>query len=169
MSWWLTALPLHEAARNGVLDWAASVGCSRGLPDHGPDPQPLPTLADVLSAFQAAQCHGMAWFEVGDLAAGSVLAACPDPWACQSTGGLDLGEVSLHVGGKISGEDPLPVDAAVEGIHFRKPSGAAVLHAVCALTPVAGPILVCHDSGGDGAFVIWPHERPEDLAADWPW
>jgi hypothetical protein len=166
MSWWLIALPLREAADVGVLDWATSAGCSRGVPDHLPDPQPLPTLADVLGAFQAAGCHGTAWFAVDS---GSGLAQCPDPSICWSTGGLDLGEVSLHVGGTISGDRPLHLDAAVEGMNFRKPSGAAVLHAMCALTPVAGPIMVCHDSGGDGAFVAWPHERPEDLVADWPW
>jgi hypothetical protein len=168
MSWWLIALPLREAADSGVLDWAASTGCSRGVPDHLPGRQPLPTVADVLIAFRAAGCHGTAWFEVGDPDAGPGLAPCPDPSTCQSIGGLDLGEISLRVGGKISGEHPLHLGAAVESMHFRKPSTAAVLHAVCALAPIAGPILICSDSG-DGAFVVWPHERAEDLTGEWPW
>jgi hypothetical protein len=56
----------------------------------------------------------------------------------------------------------------VDGVSFRKPSGVAALHAVCALTAVAGPLLVFDDSA-DQVFVVWPGERVEDLLKDWPW
>jgi hypothetical protein len=166
VSWSLHVLPLHRADGESMLDWAASLGCSRGVPDHMPSPRALPSVADVVGAFRAAGCHGTAWFRVADPDAG--LPECPSASTCATTGGRDLGEVSLHVGGRISGDHPLQAGAAVEGVSFRKPSGVAVLHAVCALAAVAGPLLVCDDSG-DTAFVAWPQERAEDLAGEWPW
>jgi hypothetical protein len=168
VSWSLFVLPLHEATRDGGLGWAASADFSRGLPDHAPGTRPPARVLDVLSAFRAAGCHGTAWFEVSDLDADRGLPQCPDPRTCASTGGLDLGEVGLHVTGQVGDKHPLQVDAAVEGVSFRKPSGAAALHAVCALTAVAGPLLV-YDASGDQVFVAWPDERAEDLAGKWPW
>jgi hypothetical protein len=125
-------------------------------------------VLDVLGAFQAAGCHGTAWFEVSDLDAGPGLPECPDSMTCASTGGLDLGEVSLHVAGQADDEHPLQAGATVEGVSFRKPSGAAALYAVCALAAVAGPSLV-YGTSGDQVFVAWPNERAEDLAGEWPW
>ena len=83
-----------------------------------------------------------AWFEVSDLDAGLALPQCPDPVTCADVGGLDLGEVSLGVAGQTGGKHPLQADTAVAGVSFRKPSGAAALHAACALTAVTSPLLV---------------------------
>jgi hypothetical protein len=168
VSWSLYVLPLHEAVRDGGLAWAASVSSPRGLPDHAPGPQPPARVLDVLAAFRAAGCHGTAWFEVSDLDAGLGLPQCPDPMACADAGGLDLGEVSLHVAGQAAGKRPLHAGDTVEGLSFRKPSGAAALHTVCALTAVTGPLLV-YDPSGDQVFVVRPDERAEDLAGEWPW
>jgi hypothetical protein len=168
VSWYLHVLPLREAVRHDGLAWAASVSFSRGLPDHVPGPQPPARVLDVLGAFRAAGCHGRAWFEVSDLDAGSGLPECPDPVTCADAGGLDLGEVSLHVAGQAGGKHPLRAGTTVEGMSFRNPSGAAALHAVCALTAVTGPLLV-YDDSEDQVFVVWPDERAEDLAGKWPW
>lgn len=78
---------------------------------------------------------------------------------------MDLGEVSLHTANK---EQDVWADTAVEAVGFRKPAGVAVLHAVCALTVSAGVLLVFDDSA-DQVFVVSPGDRPEDLAAYWPW
>ena len=58
--------------------------------------------------------------------------------------------------------------AAVEGVSFRKPSGAAALHAACALTAVTGPLLV-YEPSANQVFVVWPDEQAVDLAGEWPW
>src|SRR5689334_24227470 len=89
-----------------------------------------------------------AWFEVSDLDAGLGLPGCPDPMSCADAGGLDLGEVSLHGAGQADSKHPLQTGTPVEGVSFRKPSGAAALHAVRALTAVTGPLLV-YDPSGD--------------------
>jgi len=168
VSWSLYVLPLHEAVRDGGLAWAASVSFSRGLPDHVPGPRPAARVLDVLGAFRAAGCHGTAWFEVTDLDVGLGLPGCPDPMSCADAGGLHLGEVSLHVEGQADSKRPLRTGTTVEGVSFRKPARAAVLHAVCALTAAAGPLLV-YDPSADQVFVVWPGERAEDLAGEWPW
>jgi hypothetical protein len=168
VSWSLTALPLHEAARNGGLEWAAAASSSRGVPDRVPDPHPPARVVEVVKAFRVAGCHGRPWFEVIGLDAGSRLPGCPEPGTCADAGGLDLGEIGLHLADPLSPEQPLPPDTAVEGVRFRNPSGAAVLRAVCALTAVAGPLLVCDDLPHH-VFVVWPRERAEDLVGDWPW
>jgi hypothetical protein len=168
VSWSLLVLPLHEAARDGWPSLAASADFSRGLPDHVPGPQPPASVLDVLGAFRAAGCHGTAWFEVSDLDAGLGLPECPDPMSCADVGGLHLGEVSLHVAGQVSSKHPLRTGTTVESVSFRKPSGAAALHAVCALTAATGPLLV-YEPSGNQMFVVWPDERAEDLAGEWPW
>jgi hypothetical protein len=168
VSWHLHVLPLHEAVRDGGPAWAASADSARGLPDHVPGPQPPARVLDVLGAFRAAGCHGRAWFEVSDLDPGLGLPQCPDPMTCADTGGMDLGEVSLHVAGQAGGEHPLQADAAVEGVSFRKPSGAAALHAACALTAVTGPLLV-YEPSANQVLVVWPDEQAKDLAGEWPW
>jgi hypothetical protein len=161
-------MPLHAAVHDGGLAWAASVSFSRGLPDHEPGPQPSVRVLDVLATFRAAGCHGTAWFEVSDLDSGLGLPRCPDPRGCYDDGGLELGEVSLYVAGQAGSKRPLQTGTTVDGVSFRKPSGAAVLHAVCALTAVSGPLLV-YDPAGDQVFVVWPGELAEDLAGEWPW
>jgi hypothetical protein len=83
-------------------------------------------------------------------------------------GALDLGEVSLHIAGQAISEHPLQTGTTVEGVSFGRPSGAAVLHAVCALTAVTGPLLV-YDPSENQVFAVWPDERAEDLAGEWPW
>ncbi|HXT93018.1 MAG TPA: hypothetical protein VN714_27610 [Trebonia sp.] len=168
MSWSLFVLPLHEVLRDGGLAWAGSADFARGVPDHVPGPQSPPRVLDVLGAFRAVGCHGTAWFEVSDLDAASWLPECPDPMSCEETGGRHLGEVSLHVAGQAADKRPLRTGTTVEGLSFRKPSGAAVLHAVCALTAAAGPLLV-YDPAGNQVFVVWPTERAEELTGEWPW
>jgi hypothetical protein len=88
--------------------------------------------------------------------------------SCADAGGLHLGEVSIDVAGQASSKHPLQTGTAVESVSFRKPSGAAALRAVCALTAVTGPLLV-YDPSGNQVFVVWPGERAEDLAGEWPW
>lgn len=162
------AVPLHEVAGDGGLEWAASARFSRGVPDQVSEPWPLPSVTEVLNAFRSAGCHGTAWFEVGGVDAVEGLPGCPDPGTCGSAGGLDLGEVGLGVAGRVGDEQSLPAQGAVERMSFRKPVGAAVLHAVCALTPLAGPQLVFDDSA-DQVFVLWPGERIADVVKEWPW
>jgi hypothetical protein len=149
VSWYLNAVPLHDDDRDDGPDWPTRV-------------------LDVLSAFRAAGCHGRALFQVSDLDASLGLQDCPDPATCADAGGLHLGEVLLDVAGHPDLAHPLRADAPVEGVWFRNPSGAAALHAVCALTVVAGPVLVCGPME-DEKFVVRPDERAEDLAGEWPW
>jgi hypothetical protein len=125
-------------------------------------------VLDVLGAFRAAGCHGRALFRVSDLDASLELPDCPDPATCADAGGLHLGEVLLDVAGHADRADPLQADDPVEAVWFRNPSGAAALHAVCALTAVAGPVLVSGPTE-DEKFVVRPDERAEDLAGEWPW
>lgn len=168
MSWSLFALPLHKVAADGGLTWAATADFSHGVPDRVPEPQPLPRVCEVLDGFRSAGCHGTPWFDVDGLEAGSGLPMCPDPITCASKAGLDLGEVSLHVAGKARHDRPLAPDALVETVSFRKPSGQAALHAVCALTAVAGPMLVCDDSAAE-VIVVWPKDRAAALSTVWRW
>jgi hypothetical protein len=164
----LQVISLHKVAEEGVLAWAVAASSSRGVPERAPASTPLPTVADVLGVFADAGCHGTAWFTVVDAEAAPSLTECPDPGACARVGGLDLGEVSLRVVGRDDIGSPVPSDARVEGISLRKPSGVAVLAAVCKLTATAGPQLVFDDSA-DRVFVVWPDEHPEDLVREWPW
>ncbi|HEY0531576.1 MAG TPA: hypothetical protein VGD29_08260 [Actinoplanes sp.] len=161
-------VPLSSPAAGEILEWTASAPQKRGVPEHLPGPMPLPSTQTVLAAFRAAGCHGSAWFEVTDAETVPLLAECPDPGVCSRTGGLDLGEVSLTAIGYGSPDQPLSTDAAIEGTSFRKPATKAVLAAMCALAPSAGPQLVFDDSAGT-VFVVRPGERVEDLAAEWPW
>ena len=165
MSWSIHVIPLHDAAEEGVLAWAAAASSTRGVPLVAPAPEPLPSVADVLVSFRDAGCHGTAWFTVTDAAAAPALAECPDPRVCAETGGLDLGEVGLRA---VGGSDAVSPGDEVEAISFRKPSGVAVLTAVCRLASAAGPQLVFDDSA-DRVFVIRPNEDPDDLVGEWPW
>ncbi|MEU8234966.1 hypothetical protein AB0C12_35685 [Actinoplanes sp. NPDC048967] len=168
MSWSLYAVPLHDLAEDGMADWAKSTSFSRGVPDQAPPPRPLPSVGDVLRAFRTAGCHGTPWFIVDATGAAEQLEECPDPSACPRTDGRDLGEVSLRAEDHADRDRPLPLDAAVRSLSFRKPDGTAVLAAMCALTPVAGAQLV-YDDSADEVFVVRSGERAEDLVADWPW
>ena len=168
MSWSLHAIPLHEAANEGVLEWAAAASSSRGVPDRASASTPLPTVADVLGVFGDAGCHGTAWFTIVEAEAAPSLTECPNPGACARVGGLDLGEVGLRVVGQGDIGLAVPSDARVKEISFRKPSGVAVLTAVCELTLIAGPQLVFDDLA-DRVFVVWPDELTEDLVREWPW
>jgi hypothetical protein len=161
-------VPLSSPGAGEILQWTASASASRGVPERLPAPAPLPSAHAVLTALRAAGCHGTAWFKVTDAATAALLAECPDPGACSRTGGLDLGEVSLTAAGYADPDQPLPADAVIEGTSFRKPVPAAVLAAMCALAPVAGPQIVFDDSG-DIVFVVRPGEQAGDLAGEWPW
>jgi hypothetical protein len=161
-------VPLSSPAADEILEWTAAAPRRRGVPERLPGPAPLPSLHNVLAAFGAAGCHGSAWFRVTDAATGTLLAECPDPASCSRNGGLDLGEVSPTAVGYAGPDRPLPSEAAIEGTSFRKPAPGAVLAAMCALAPIAGPQLVFDDSAGT-VFVVHPGERAEDLAAEWPW
>jgi hypothetical protein len=161
-------VPLSSPAAGEILEWTASAPRRRGVPDRPADPAPLPSTRTVLAAFQAAGCHGEAWFTVTDAETAALLAGCPDRGDCSRAGGLDLGEVSLTAIGHAGPDQPLPANAAIEGTSFRKPASGAVLAAMCALAPVAGPQLVFDDSA-ETVFVVRPGERAEDLAAEWPW
>nr|BFE57660.1 hypothetical protein GCM10020063_021860 [Dactylosporangium thailandense] len=164
----MLVVSLHCLSRDGLSEWLASVQSVRGAPDHAPEPVPLPSAAEVLDAFRSAGCHGTNWFRLLGEEAGSRLPECPDAGTCASLGGHDLGEVSVYCAGGTSSLQPIPADAAVETVSFRKPSAAAVLRAVCALAPIAGPQLVFDDSAA-AAFVVWPDEHADALMNDWPW
>ena len=149
MSWYLSAVPLHDDDREDGPDWPTRV-------------------LDVRGAFRAAGCHGRALFRVSDLDASLELPDCPDPVTCADAGRLHLGEVLLDVAGHADRGHPLQADAAVERVWFRNPSGPAALHAVCALTAVAGPVLVCGPTAAEN-LVVRPSERAEDLTGKWRW
>ncbi|GIF69918.1 hypothetical protein Ais01nite_79530 [Asanoa ishikariensis] len=156
VSWHLLVTPLHLAAADGGLEWAADAESSFGLPEEPPATRELPTVAQILSAFGEAGCHGTLWSP-----AGHGLPVCPDPASCASLGGLDLGEISLGV-------EPVELGQPVTDIGFRKPSGAAVLAAAVALAARAGPLLV-FDDNGEHTFVVSPGDDPIRLATHWPW
>jgi len=44
-------IAVHQAARDGVLEWAFTANHSRGVPDMAPAAVPLPTVVAVLTAF----------------------------------------------------------------------------------------------------------------------
>lgn len=163
MSWSLSAIPLHDLAHEGMTEWAAEASFSHGVPGRAPEPRALPSVATVLTAFRSAGCHGTAWFAVSDWDQG--LPECPDPAHCAERGGLDLGEFTLRGAGA---EQMLTPATAVAHLAFRKPIGAAVLAAMCALAPVGGPQLIFDDSA-DRVFVVHPGDRAQDLTAIWPW
>ncbi|MEV5633547.1 hypothetical protein [Micromonospora tulbaghiae] len=167
MSRHLVVAPLHAVVADGGLEWAAGAESSFGLPDEPPAAGELPTVGEVLSAFGEAGCHGVPWFQVGGHDVTRDLPGCPDPATCASTGGLDLGEVTLGVDGA-AGDEPVELGQAVTDIGFRKPSGPAVLAAVVALASQAGPLLVV-DDGGEHVFVVWPGDDSAHLATQWPW
>ncbi|MFI7213470.1 hypothetical protein ACIBP4_18665 [Micromonospora maritima] len=167
MSWTLLVMPLHVAAADGALGWAADAGSSLGLPEEPPPARELPTVAQVLSAFREAGCHGVPWFRVVGHDPARDLPSCPDPATCASTGGRDLGEVSLGVDG-VDGDEPVELDRAVRDLGFRKPSGTAALAAAMALASRAGPLLVV-DDGVAHVVVVSPGDDPADLARHWPW
>lgn len=163
----LLVTPLHCAAENGGLEWAAEAESSFGLPEEPPAARELPTVAQVLSAFREAGCHGVPWFQVAGHDLTRDLPGCPDPATCASVDGLDLGEVSLGVDGA-DGDEPVELNQAVTDVGFRKPSGRAVLAAAVALASQAGPLLVFDDSG-EHVFVVSPGDDPTHLTGPWPW
>jgi len=124
-------------------------------------------VAQVLSAFQSAGCHGVPWFQTAGMRGPAFLPSCTDPATCTSLGGLDLGEVRLR-GDGASEDDPVELDQAVTDIGFRKPSASAVLAAAVALASQAGPLLVFDDSS-EHVFVVSPGDDPSYLAEHWPW
>jgi hypothetical protein len=82
----------------------------------------------------------------------------PESGYLRSTGGLDLGEVSVYSTGATSSLPPVPAAATVETVAFRKPNPAAVLRAVCALASNAGPQSV-FDESANQAFAVWTGGR----------
>ena len=167
MSGWLLVTPLHSAAGDGGLEWAADAAFSFGLPDEPPPARQLPTVAQVLGAFREAGCHGLPWFQLAGHEVTNHLPGCPDPTTCSSTGGLDLGEIKLGVDGA-DGDEHLDLDQSVTDIGFRKPSGDAVLGAAVALASQSGHLLV-FDDGGEHVFVVSPDDDLTHLAEHWPW
>ena len=167
VSWQLLVTPLHLATADGGLEWAVDAESCFGLPDEPPAARELPTVAQVLSAFRAAGCHGVPWFQVAGHDVANDLPGCPDPASCASAGGLDLGEVSLGVEG-VGGDEPVELNQAVTDIGFRKPSGGAVLAVTVALASHAGQLLV-FDGSGEHVFVVPPGGDPTHLATHWPW
>jgi hypothetical protein len=168
VSWSLFVMPLHTLSREGMVEWIASAEFARGVPDSAPAPRPLPSVADVLEALRAAGCHGTNWFRVLGDDTGSRLPECREPSNCAGIGGLDLGEVSIYAAGQDSSLPPVPADAPIETVTFRKPNASASLRAVCALASLSGPQLVFDDSAS-GAFVVQPGEQAHELADEWPW
>jgi hypothetical protein len=168
VSYWLHAIPLHTLGSDS-WGWAAGARFSYGLPENHPQPRALPTAAQVVAAFNAAGCHGEAWFTVeGPGAMG--LPPCPDPGECAGRrGGLDLGEVTLTPADPAADHKRLYADIPVSAIGFRKPSPAAVLAALTALTADAGPLLVFDDFNTDQVLVIREGDKAADVAAHWPW
>ncbi|SCL57676.1 hypothetical protein GA0070606_2812 [Micromonospora citrea] len=164
----MLVMPLRRAAEDGGLEWAAGAESSFGLPEEPPAACELPTVAQVLSAFREAGCHGVPWFQIAGHDLTWDLPGCPDPATCVSNGGLDLGEVSLGVVDGADGDEPVELDQAVTDIGFRKPSGSAVLATAVALASQAGPLLVFDDSG-EKVFVVSPGDDPTHLARHWPW
>ncbi|MEU6074053.1 hypothetical protein [Micromonospora sp. NPDC047074] len=167
MGWFLVVTPLHQAAENGAIEWAAEAEYSCGLPEEAPTLRALPTVEQVLLAFRKAGCHGTPWFQVVGRGVTEELPECPGAASCVPAAGLDLGEVRLGVDGA-SPDEPVELHQAVTDIGFRKPSGRAVLAAAVALASQAGPLLVLDDSGGN-AFVVSPGDEPAHLAEHWPW
>ncbi|SCL21441.1 hypothetical protein GA0074692_1176 [Micromonospora pallida] len=168
MSWSLFVIPLHGLSRNGMSEWIASARFVRGRPDRVPEALPLPSVIEVLNALRSSGCHGTNWFEIVGEEAGSRLPECPNPGTCASTGGLDLGEVSVYTAGRASSLPPVPADAVVETVTFRKPNGVAALSAACALASVGGPQLVFDETATE-ALVVWPGDGVGKLGDDWPW
>jgi hypothetical protein len=162
------AIPLHLLDADG-WDWVAGAAFSFGLPEHPPEPRALPTAAQAVAAFASAGCHGEAWFTVESPDASADLPRCPGPEECAGRGGLHLGEVTLVPADPTADRERLAADAPVGAIGFRKPSPAAVLAAVVALTMAAGSMLVCDDISADQVFVIHEGDQLAGLAAHWPW
>jgi hypothetical protein len=165
VSWLMVAMPLHLVATNGGWEWAASMNVVRGLPDHVPEPRPLPTVGEIVAGFRSAGCHGDAWFAVAGQPHG--LPPCVDPQACQAAHQLHLGEVTFEVPERGPTEAP-QVDDPVSNIGFRKPLGIAVLRGLCAVAATGGSMFVFDDQV-DRAFVVYPTDSPEATAAHWPW
>jgi hypothetical protein len=94
VSFSMLAIPLHTLDSDG-WDRATATGSSFGLPDHRPEPQALPTVAQVVEAFTSAGCHGEAWFTLQSPGTFQGLPPCPDPGECAKRRGLDLGEITL--------------------------------------------------------------------------
>lgn len=167
MSWFLVMTPLHRAAGDGGLEWAAGADSCFGLPGQPPSARDLPTVGQVLAAVRDAGCHGVPWFQLAGHDVTRELPDCPDPAGCAPVGGLDLGEVSLGVEG-VDTDQPVRLDQAVTDIRFRKPSGPAVLATAVTLASRAGPLLL-FDDGGEHAFVVSPGDDPTLLTGHWPW
>ncbi|MFI2651820.1 hypothetical protein [Micromonospora fulviviridis] len=75
-------------------------------------------MAQVLSAFREAGCHGVPWFHFAGHDMASDLPRCSDPASCVSVDGVDLGEVSLGVDGA-DGDEPVKLNQAdPEGNEF---------------------------------------------------
>ncbi len=157
--------PLHRLAGDGGLAWTAALPFGYGLPDEPPVPRPLPTVVEVLAAFQAAGCHGIACFKVDNVDPALRLTPCPEPGTCD---GFDLGEVSLHGELGTTDDEVLSPDFSVDTVAFRQPSGRALLAAARALATAAGPLAVYGDPG-ERVFVVSPDDDPDRQAGNWPW
>jgi hypothetical protein len=157
MSWSAFVLPLH-ACPPDVLDWVRGSD-STEVPEELPQPRPLLTVGQVLTALREAGCDGDAWYRIADHG-DPILPTRLD------SEGLYLGEVSITVEGAADRSDPIHLDDRVTGLSFRKPGGG-LLRAVTVLAALGGDQLV-FDTNGE-ALVVGPDTSDESLAAGWPW
>jgi hypothetical protein len=165
VSWSLLVFPLHEIAANGAWEWALDGGRSFGMPEDPPPSQPLPTAAEVVTAFREAGCHGTAWYHIDGLDTAAELPACPEYGTCAGVGGLDLGEVRLDPG---NGDcEHLTPTTPIVRMAFRKPVSLAVLTAMHRLSASAGPMLIFDDSAST-VFVVSPDNDLNQLLQHWP-
>jgi hypothetical protein len=166
MSWSLYASPLHDLDRDGMREWAAAGQATiYGLPDTPAAPRPLPLVADVLGAFRLAGCHGSFWYAPNGVATEVCVGGCVDRILCNPSVGWYLGEVTLAAPPPLEDLKLLELDTPVCFLSFRNPNQSAVLHAMYALSRVAGPMFVFAEK----KFVVSPEDSMDRMAAHWPW
>jgi len=162
MSMSITLSPLHTMPDDDLRSWAGNARSRHGVPATATPAQALPTVTDVLAALRVAGCRGTAQFTV----LGMDVSAWLPPSSAGSADPNDVGETLLL---PAIGQPALTPDRPVALVSFSYwRSGLAVLRALCALTPTAGPLLAYDDSARD-LFVARPGERAEELAPHWPW
>jgi hypothetical protein len=84
---------------------------------------------------------------------------------CNPSVGWYLGEVTLAAPPPLEDLKLLELDTPVCFLSFRNPNQSAVLHAMYALSRVAGPMFVFAEK----KFVVSPEDSMDRMAAHWPW